>query len=638
MRRILFACLLLTAACSDSPEWQEFARMNFVQTEDELAVDRHLMDYPQFIEFGDEFSGIQGKGIWAYGPTATIRIWAPADSFRIRLCFSTNPVLAEAGQELQLLVDGEPAGDPIKVERGWSIDTLSVQAPTLAVEGGSPHTITLRAAVYGNTSEETRLESKYPHAFFLKSLAIDALSGTRSWSRWREAVRANTPNSPAAEPAAAPLTVVEDTEWLVPSMSELPDIMFIVLDAARADHFSTYGYPRVTTPNIDVLSRDGLVFEQMFSSSAYTLTSTATLFTGHSWATHRLITPGSVLSDDFLTMSELLGLVGYWTLGISDNPNVSESTNLSQGFHEFIETWHAGKDISRRLNWCFDERLGRGIPENRPAFMYLHALPPHSPYTPEPEHDLWAPAGYAGDVDGSVEQLKVIHDQRVLPDDTDRERWISLYDANLHLADRIARGLMDSFQAMGRVRPLWIVVTSDHGEAFGEHGFYEHLSDVHDEMTHIPFVMWPADQLRDRVPALTTFMGNGDVLPMLLGALGLDELSGSFDNELRRIAPARVLREVLPMRSHESSHVFGLRSEEMMSIHVGHRGQFLYSLTDDPGQIRNLRRQRPADYSAWIGDLRSYTAALRPVTLLKATDYEPDEADLDALKALGYIE
>jgi arylsulfatase len=633
----LRACIaifaLILVGCSEPPEWHELARLDFFQPEGVKAVDRVLMDYPQFIEFGDEFSGPQGKGVFSYGHESTIRVWAPADTFRIKLRFSTHPVLAAAGQSLQLVVDGKSTGPPRPIPIGWTVDSLEARVELPKLEKGAPHTITLRAAVHANESEETSIGSGKPIAIFVKSLDIDAATSPGEWNRWVEKAVPHLPGTPRRTQTFRPLTVVEDTGWLVPDLAELPDILFIVLDAARADHFPMYGYSRNTTPNIAALAKKALVFDQMFSGASFTLTSTATLFTGQSWATHQLIRPGDVLPEEYLTMADILGLVGYWSLGISDNPNVSASTNLSQGFTEFFQTWNLEYATPGSLTRVFAERLEKEIPRHRPAFFYLHALPPHSPYTPPPEHDLWAPEGYSGDVDGSVAQLNIIHDKRKLPNEMDRERWISLYDANLHLADSIAQELIDIYHELGRKRPVWIVITSDHGEAFGDHGHYEHLGDIHDEMTHIPFVLWPASAWEGRVPDPSTFLSNGDVLPMILGALGLDELAASFENDLRKFNGNReIMRKRLPVRSHEHSGRFGMRSEEFLGIQGGHHAQYFYLIEKDPLQLRNLRRELDAQYTPWIGTLREWVQKSRPALALDPGRSVPEDRLLHDLR------
>jgi arylsulfatase A-like enzyme len=641
MRRllILLPSLLLLVACAEDPEWHQLVSLDFDDQGEERAVSLSLLDYPQFVQFGDEFSSRQGRGVWSYGDRATMRVWAPADSLRIRLRYNTHPLLSRAGQTVQLVVDGKAAGPPRPAPDRWAVDTLTALVALDPPPGRGPHTITFSTSIVANESEATRIADGRPVAVFLKSLELDVAEGPRAFEGWQKRLRANVPGVRPPDPSVVPLTTVEDTGWLVSRREELPDLLVVVLDAARADHFPMYGYPRDTTPHLAELARGGLLFENVFSASSFTLTSTATLFTGYSWATHRLISPGDVLPDEYLTLAELLGLAGYWSLGVSDNPNVGHGSNLSQGFHEFVETWNSGRPFPYALPELFEERLAQGIPRERPAFVYLHALPPHSPYRPGEEHDLWAPEGYEGPVDGSTEQLARIHDHSETPGPADRERWISLYDGNLHLADEIAQRLIDAFLALDRDRPLWIVVTSDHGEAFGEHGLYEHLTDVHDEMTHIPLVVWPASEWSESVPARSRFLSNGDLLPMILGALGFVDLAAAYEQDgIRRVSgTGRLERSFLPLRSHESSHRFGIRTPQVLAIQDGHRRQFFYDVVEDPELVDDLRQDRSREYASWIGRLRDWVWRMRPVNALEPGTHAPDDEDLEALRALGYI-
>ena len=151
-----------------------------------------------------------------------------------------------------------------------------------------------------------------------------------------------------------------------------PSIIFITWDSVRADHVSCYGYARPTTPALDGICGDAVVFEQAYSSHNWTRTSyTALLTSRHVWEF-----PGERMGPSAVTLPEVLATAGYWTVGVVQNPNLSPEFFFDQGFDEYVELDQGlpPEAITRAVVERLDTR-----PADRPLFLFIHYQATHWP-------------------------------------------------------------------------------------------------------------------------------------------------------------------------------------------------------------------------------------------------------------------
>jgi len=268
------------------------------------------------------------------------------------------------------------------------------------------------------------------------------------------------------------------------------DLVVVVLDALPASSVSSYGYERPTTPRLDALAAGGQRFAQAHTTASYTLTSTASLFTGMTPRGHGAVREvGHVLGEDRVTLAEALAERGFATAAFSLNPQVSRETGFAQGFEVFE---YAPRDdftynqtpagFLERVVETWEAQAG----ERR--FLYVHLLPPHVPYTPPPPYDELFGARAIDRSEGGQAYLRALNmeDVWLTPDDPRVERAKRRYDATLAYADAQLSALLE---ALGPLDDVALVVTSDHGEAFGEHGRILHGSMASKEMIHVPLVL-----------------------------------------------------------------------------------------------------------------------------------------------------
>ncbi|MBE0565187.1 MAG: sulfatase-like hydrolase/transferase [Krumholzibacteria bacterium] len=584
---------------------------------------------------GWEFDG--SPGWWVLHPGATASLYLMGTGGVLTLVAAVPPELAAAGQTLTVALNGRDLAI-FPLERGWSPDTLRVAVPDAVLRQGL-NTLELkpqlsRSALAGPDDPERR-----PLGVFVQGLTVTAdldHDQLPRWARWHDLRIAGTPweNVPVPARAARPR-----------DRTDRPDLIVLVLDALRPDHLGHRGYGRDTSPVLDRLAAEGVVFANVVAQASYTRCAVPGLLTGLPWTDHGVVRgvvweDRDALADSFVTLPETLTAAGYHTIGVSHNPNFSAATGMSQGFAEFTEAW-ADPDFAgvpaERPERLVVERLAAGLPAG-PVGLWVHLLPPHQPYAPGPEHDLWREGPLADLDEGIMDHLRACEN----PDTTVAaglpERLVALYDGNIRRVDAAVGLILEAWQGLGRDRELVVAVVSDHGEAFGEHGRWDHCTTVYDEMTRVPLLVWPRGLCPEWADHTDAYLGLEDVAPLLLRLLdvplaGHERLPRRF---LEVYARGPRDRDAVVVRSTTAYDILGLRTDRYLAVWDGMRRQELYDLAADPGAAENLRFAQPELYNDLVGRLHgilrsgSWLGGGAPVA-----DLSPE--DLKALKSLGYL-
>ena len=323
---------------------------------------------------------------------------------------------------------------------------------------------------------------------------------------------------------------------------ELPDIILVVLDAARWDRFGCYGSTRAATPTVDRLAREGSVVETMIANGPWTLPSHGSLFTGlypsqhgSQWQT------GPRLRDSALTMADWLRTVGYETVCATGNNLISADTGLARGFvhHASKKSLRAGRRWAVRrarttlFGGDFGGRMLNGWLRGRlpaisgPLFLFVNYLECHWPYVPPRRFRRQVGGPSFGPAEGfrfrtGVGRRSGPWEAMARADGRTKEILSSLYDAELANADAHVAELLEVLKGAGRLREraTVLMVTSDHGEHLGEHGLADHQASVDDHLVRVPFVIWGPDRIAaERRRELYEFV---DVFPSVAHLLGRD--------------------------------------------------------------------------------------------------------------------
>ncbi len=285
------------------------------------------------------------------------------------------------------------------------------------------------------------------------------------------------------------------------------DVLLIVIDTLRADILSSYGYPKPTSPNLDALAADGIRFDEVLTQAPNTATSHATLFTGLTPWTHRVANLTSLemgtagLPPAFTTIAERFQARDYRTAAFTDGGPLGHAWNLMQGF-DHLEGKFEGVEakVDQLLQWLD----GDGADDKQSNFMFLHTYQVHEPYLPPLElaAKFNSNPGYDGPVLDSERRArelrdsgdekepngKILYEHKASFTPEDVQYLFDLYTAELAYTDAQLGRLFDALKAAGRFDGMTIMVTSDHGEEFGEHGEFGHIQ-LHRETLRVPLII-----------------------------------------------------------------------------------------------------------------------------------------------------
>ena len=466
------------------------------------------------------------------------------------------------------------------------------------------------------------------------------------------------------------------------------NVLFILLDAVRADHLSCYGYERETTPHIDRLAAGGILFEKAFSQSSHTLESVASYMTSTYPSTHTVRTQTSALPRRIRTLPDLFHADGYATAVFSANPYVSAVYGYGRGVEDFY--WPEGNKVKinktvlghmlqsaktvsalkkpaaallelGQLFYSKKNTLQGGDPAyltdkaltwmkdhaDRPFFLYLHYDGGHNPYL-APDPSLFDPDYMGTPVTNFPEGLGLFYPAvkgRPLAPDKMRN-MIAQYDGQIHHHDSNLGRLFEYLNASDLGKNTAVIVTSDHGEEFYEHEGWGHGQSLFDETIHVPLILdLPGILLEGRrYPHLVELTDIAPTLLQLCSIRSLRDLDYSLGGKslltsLDKPDPDP-LRPFIYSELQQGGHsATCLRSPLLKTIKIHYEGKVLrlaFDLTQDINEIHPLdEKDGGAAASQFIqldrveGKARS-RAFRGKSTLL-------DEKQKEQLRSLGYI-
>jgi arylsulfatase A-like enzyme len=419
-----------------------------------------------------------------------------------------------------------------------------------------------------------------------------------------------------------------------------PDVVLLVsIDTLRADHLGCYGYARPTSPALDALAAEGTLFEEAMTPAPWTLPAHASLLTGLYPTRHGVKAFGQYLPARIETLAQRLGRLGLLTAAVVNSHLLGPRSALDRGFQDFVyvEEVAPQREPTRRVVDQAIEWLRR--PRERPLFLFVHSYDVHSDYKAEERYEKEFVRPYAGGADGSSRQLMAFREGRVKLAPQDAPHLIDLYDAGIRQTDDELGRLVGFLRTSGQLERTLLVVTSDHGEEFFEHGGVLHGTTQYQEVVRVPLIVrGPGVPRGRRVPAPVSLL---DVVPTLLARLGLpaakgldgEDLSGWFAS-----APPRLRERVL---FGEADHinvppdVTRAVRRGMLKLVYDRRSERrqLFDLASDPGEARDVKDGH-AEMAALDEQLRRFLS-LRGES---AATTKLSPAELEKLRSLGYVQ
>jgi arylsulfatase A-like enzyme len=468
--------------------------------------------------------------------------------------------------------------------------------------------------------------------------------------------------------------VTEDRTALLDGGRKRPRaIILLIIDTMRRDHLESYGYERSTSPTMTKLADEGVRFADNISQASWTKVSIPSILTSLYPSTHGIIDTTDRLPSSVTTIAEVLREAGYATWQTSSVPFSGKLSNLHQGvdvLHERTSIGDLDHSASKTARTYVDRLLEwAGDHSDVPFFAFIHAFDPHSPFEPYAPYDaLW------GTTDGAAEHERGnglwegrMNDlpTKVQMDSTDVDQELYLqhekdwYDGSIRAADVEVARLMEGLEQLGIADETLIVLMSDHGEEFLEHGYHFHGNNAYGEMMNVPLIMhWPGvlpagtvveqtTESVDMMPTLLELAGitppeaaqGQSLLPLIVDPDGVSDFGA-----IRRAAFSE--RVVVPAIS-----FMGLPHDSYSIVLDGWKliqnenqaedwPEFeLYDHVKDPLNLEDVAEDHPdivANLATELSTWREYAVSLRPPPDTEAIESLSAE-EIARLRSLGYI-
>jgi arylsulfatase A-like enzyme len=454
-----------------------------------------------------------------------------------------------------------------------------------------------------------------------------------------------------------------------------PNVLLIVMDTVHADHLAAYGYQRDTTPNLRELARDSMLYTNAISASDITLTSHASLFTGMYPSWHGAYCDpqnaayGRAISNSYPTVAELLHSAGYQTSGVAANLYLRADFGLERGFDRFriprpvplLATENAFMlrgALRRGLSTVFDTAqfdrlyaLGEDINSElfadlaafskpgAPAFLFVNYMDAHFPYVPPSPYDSRYPGRRPGMTQDDLEseQKVLVTGNAAVP--AYQSHCVSQYDGGIAYVDHQIGEVVTWLKRHGAYDNTMIVVTSDHGEAFGERHRVGHANSPYQNLLHVALIVkYPHTAQRgaeERPVSLS------DVTPTILETAGIAAPRTMQGRSLKAATEREIFSETFPCPvAHSPDCPNGCTARAIFSWPYkfitssnGHRE--LFDLSGDPTERRNLYVQQPERAALLAGRLSQWMQSM-PQQSRETHTLSPE--DLRRLKSLGYVQ
>ncbi len=314
------------------------------------------------------------------------------------------------------------------------------------------------------------------------------------------------------------------TSHLPAASKSSPNVLVILVDTLRADHLSSYGYGRPTSPHVDAIAQQGVLFEDAVSTSSWTLPAHQSLLTGRYPHEHGPLRE-QPLNQSYPTLAQVLDDRGYRTGAFSANTDFfNRRAGFDRGFLHFEDYFYSVADATYRTFWgrlVFHDYVGGllGLDElpgrkkaadvnrsllhwidrdhEKPFFAFINYFDIHSPYVPEqPYRDKFADRAQVVQCEATLAQrLNPLHrgtefDQLMRLSPACFQLQVDRYDGGISYIDDQIASLFSELASRGLDKDTLIVITSDHGESFREHGLVTHGTSLYRELTWVPLIYW----------------------------------------------------------------------------------------------------------------------------------------------------
>lgn len=351
-----------------------------------------------------------------------------------------------------------------------------------------------------------------------------------------------------------------------------PNIILIVVDALRADHLGCYGYHRDTSPTIDSLAVNGVLWEDFQAQSSWTLPTVTSIFTGLNVREHGAGRRNGIvygMSPELSTIPLLLNRAGYTCAGIFNVYLLSEQFGFNRGFDSFSCNWlghgQAEVSVNQAIDWIQTTNT------NQPFFLTLHLFDVHDPYDPPAPFDTYyTPFGAEG-----ITWWPFLESGAPDHPEEYKEHLMGLYDGEIAWTDSQINRLFQHLRTSGLSENTVVILTADHGEEFLEHNGFGHGKTMYQEVVRVPLIISGSDI--DSGVRYSSLRAQIDILPTILELSGVERPA-----HLNGIS---LLENISVNRSVPSSNVNSTFAPVVAAIRVGNRKIIWNTQTDEAVQF-----------------------------------------------------
>lgn len=473
------------------------------------------------------------------------------------------------------------------------------------------------------------------------------------------------------------------------------NVILLVLDSVRADHLSVYGYCRKTSPKIDDIAKEGVIFDNAFSAAPWTVPSHASIFTGKYPSHHKCGLKNMRLGRANITLAEILRRNGYHTMAITACPLLRPEYGIGRGFDDFISTSDlsidqllrkAPKEVVRILifgpdkftfqnNNLIQKLLKKSHSNRKPFFLFVNYFNCHTPYDPpKPFKEKFCgcthkPRAYItefilkkvfGRTSEKISNSKIdIQKVRYIASGQggfsfmagrlkiSAEEWEivkSWYDGEITYLDYHIGELIKFLKQEDLFDNTLLIITSDHGENFGEHGLASHGYCLYDTVLHIPLIM-TCPSVIPKKRRISKLVSTIDILPTVLRILNIRKTQSYIQGvslypfqtrKFHSFICAEFEQGHTKMGDQTESGLKCIRSEFWKYIISSKQEEELYNLQNDHFEERNVVDKYPSKAEFLRKEMEniidiSYFGPKKPLTK------EENQQMVKRLKALGYV-
>jgi arylsulfatase A-like enzyme len=438
------------------------------------------------------------------------------------------------------------------------------------------------------------------------------------------------------------------------------NIVLITIDTLRADHLSCYGYERETSPNIDKVAEKGILFKNVIAPSSWTAPSMVSLFTSTYPINHGVIHglafrkkrekrkqySQAVFSDELATLPEILKKQGYTTFGVSSNHNLTPRFGFARSFDYFkYRGYHLGSATAKYINelvYLWEDK----IKKTGKYFLWIHYMDPHHPYN---ARSPWIEQYTSQSLTPKLNLLSKSASElnNLIPtfkeNPQELANLLALYDSEINYVDSYVGDLIKRLELD---KNTLLIITSDHGEQFLEHGKIGHPFNLHSEVLNVPLIVKLPDV--SEMVTIENQVSLLDIMPTISHILDTEPPEQTCGKSFLEDKESLTWLKTILFRKRGARYNFAeldagiilktITTPEWKYIYnYKNQTQQLYNVISDPNELNNLADKKALQSDQLKKQLLNWVSTSKTYPI-KSQSFELSQKEKEKLEAMGYLQ